>query len=119
VAGGERVKVCESGRLVEGGDGARFELPRGGPPVAAFAVRYRGRVRAYLNECPHARTQLDWVPGRFFDHSKLYLICATHGAQFRPEDGVCVAGPCKGSRLVAVAVREEAGAVLADGEADA
>jgi nitrite reductase/ring-hydroxylating ferredoxin subunit len=26
-------------------------------------------------------------------------MCSTHGALFRVEDGVCLAGPCQGDRL--------------------
>lgn len=78
-----------------------FELPDGEP---AFALIDRGRVRAYRNRCPHRGVTLNWVPGRFLDSDGRYLQCATHGALFRPEDGVCVAGPCVGERLPALAV---------------
>ena len=50
--------------------------------AAAFAVRFRGRVRAFLNRCGHLPVELDWEEGRFFDASGLYLICATHGALY-------------------------------------
>jgi nitrite reductase/ring-hydroxylating ferredoxin subunit len=39
------------------------------------------------------------------------MSIATHGARFRIADGYCVAGPCRGERLSAVAVRIEAGLV--------
>jgi len=42
------------------------------------------------------------------------IVCATHGATFRPEDGYCIAGPCAGDRLEPVAVRVERGIVLVD-----
>ena len=28
-----------------------------------------------------------------------FIVCATHGALFRIEDGTCVAGPCVGKSL--------------------
>ena len=37
----------------------------------------------------------------------LSLICAVHGATFNQTDGLCVAGPCRGEHLRAVAVRVE------------
>jgi nitrite reductase/ring-hydroxylating ferredoxin subunit len=36
------------------------------------------------------------------------LVCAAHGASFEMEQGLCVAGPCKGASLVAVAVTVDA-----------
>jgi len=48
----------------------------------------------------------------FFDHSELYLICATHGATYEPDTGHCVLGPCRGKSLVPLPVAERGGAVL-------
>jgi nitrite reductase/ring-hydroxylating ferredoxin subunit len=31
-----------------------------------------------------------------------YIQCATHGALFRFEDGLCLAGPCPGKHLQSV-----------------
>ncbi|MDP2242325.1 MAG: hypothetical protein Q8K18_19475 [Burkholderiales bacterium] len=49
--------------------------------------------------------------GEFPDHSKLYLICATHGATCEPDSGCCVLGPCRGKSLLALPVVERGGAV--------
>lgn len=97
--------ICASDDLVEGG-GVRFTVERQGVSEAAFAVRFRGRVHAYLNRCAHLAVELDWEPGRFFDLSGLYLICSTHGALYAPESGHCLGGRCNGKGLVAVAVAE-------------
>lgn len=104
-------RLCASAELVDGGPGLRFEVVKGASAQAAFAVRHRGRVHAYINRCAHVGVELDWEPGAFFDASKLYLICATHGARYAPESGRCFAGPCKGGALEPVAVEERAGAV--------
>jgi phosphoglycolate phosphatase len=61
-----------------------FHRPGGESEEPAFAVRFRGRVAAYLNRCGHVPVELDWQPNEFFDDSKLYLICATHGALVFP-----------------------------------
>lgn len=65
-------------------------------------------VRAWLNVCPHAGRRLDWAPGRFLLSKEGLLVCAAHGASFELARGECVAGPCRGQslRAVAVAVRE-------------
>ncbi len=106
--------ICASADLVDGGDGVRFVVQRGGQGVAAFAVRFRGKVYAYINRCAHVAVELDWQPGRFFDSDGLYLICATHGALYRPESGTCVEGPCRGGRLEMLPVVERDGGVFLD-----
>lgn len=92
-------KICDSTALVDGGDGVRFTVNRGAGPRSAFAVRYHGRVHAYLNSCTHLGVELDWEPGRFFDRDRRWLMCATHGALYHPATGACAGGPCRGGLL--------------------
>jgi nitrite reductase/ring-hydroxylating ferredoxin subunit len=61
-------------------------------------------VRAWLNVCPHAGRRLDWAPGQFLKSRDGHLVCAVHGASFELARGACVAGPCRGESLRAVAV---------------
>lgn len=98
MAAGQRL-ICASSALVDAGKGVRFSVERGGRSVPAFAVRYRGRVYAYVNECGHVPVELDWQHGEFFDHSGLYLICAVHGALYAPDTGRCLTGRCQGRGL--------------------
>lgn len=100
-------RICASDELIEGGRGVRFMVDRQGVREPAFVVRFGGRVHAYLNRCAHVPVELDWQQGEFFDHSGLYLICATHGALYAPESGLCLGGRCNGKGLVAVAVIEQ------------
>jgi nitrite reductase/ring-hydroxylating ferredoxin subunit len=106
--------VCASAALTEGGPGVRFTVHRSGKLQQAFAIRFHGQVRAFVNECRHERSELDWHPGQFFDDAKLYLVCATHGALYAPDSGLCVAGPCRGARLLPLSVRERDGNVFCD-----
>jgi len=72
------------------------------------------RVRAWFNVCPHAGRRLDWAPGKFLLSDGL-LVCAAHGASFELGGGECVAGPCRGESLRAVAVEvRDGGVYLAD-----
>jgi nitrite reductase/ring-hydroxylating ferredoxin subunit len=103
--------ICASADITDDGPGVRFEVHRAGASLPAFAVRFRGVVRAYVNECQHQATELDWNPGDFFDAERLYLVCATHGARYEPSSGVCIDGPCPGARLQTVAIRERDGAI--------
>jgi nitrite reductase/ring-hydroxylating ferredoxin subunit len=72
--------------------------------VPAVVVRRAGRLYGYVNRCPHNRIRLDFVPGDFLSEDGRYLRCGTHGALFRPEDGKCIRGPCKGKSLEPVAL---------------
>jgi len=97
--------------LPESGKGVRFTVGRFGREASAFAIRYCGRVYAYLNECGHLPAELDWQPGEFFDYSKLYLICSVHGALYAPESGQCLGGRCQGKGLRPLEVEERDGVI--------
>lgn len=103
--------ICLAADLEERGRGVRFELEWRGETAPAFVVRYAGQVRAYLNRCAHVPVQLDWQTGEFFDYSKIYLICATHGALYAPDSGQCVGGRCNGKGLQALPVIERDGGI--------
>ena len=77
-----------------------------------FLVRQDGEVYAYLNRCPHTGVSLDWVPDQFLDVTEKLIQCATHGAQFRIEDGLCIYGPCHGASLTRIPVTVEDDAVF-------
>lgn len=72
-----------------------------------MAIRQGDQVYAYVNSCPHVGTPLDMWPGRFLTRDGEYILCATHGALFRIEDGHCVAGPCAGRGLTPLETRIE------------
>ncbi|MHB8531045.1 MAG: Rieske (2Fe-2S) protein, partial [Caulobacteraceae bacterium] len=50
---------------------------------------------------------------RYLTRAGDLIACASHGALFRPADGLCVGGPCAGRSLSPWPVRIEGGAVLA------
>lgn len=103
--------ICVSSDLMESGQGFRFTVERHGREAPAFAVRFHGRVYAYLNQCGHVPAELDWLPGAFFDDSKLYLICSIHSALYSPETGQCLDGRCRGKGLLPLPVEERNGAI--------
>lgn len=90
------------------GQGKGFTFGEGAARGDIFVLRAGPRVYGYLNACPHQGTPLDWVPDRFVSRATGLVLCATHGAQFRIEDGYCVAGPCAGRSLRSVPVRVDA-----------
>ena len=82
-----------------------FSLGAGARRREIFVVRGAEGVWAYENSCPHTGGMLDWVPDQFLSYERTHILCATHGAQFRIDDGHCVHGPCLGKSLVPVAIR--------------
>jgi nitrite reductase/ring-hydroxylating ferredoxin subunit len=99
-------RLCASSDLAETGVAWRFEVLTERGTESAFAVRFKGAVFGYLNRCMHLPMEMDWQPGQFFDDTGLWLVCATHGATYRPDTGACVAGPCRGARLIALSLTE-------------
>ena len=77
-----------------------------------------GRFYAYVNQCIHAGTPLDWWPNEFFTDDGRLLICATHGALYEPETGRCAGGPCSGGSLYGLPVRVEDDRVVVSGGDD-
>jgi nitrite reductase/ring-hydroxylating ferredoxin subunit len=90
-------------RIVDGGFAvAGADLDGDIEPLVLY--RDGDDVRAWINVCPHAGRQLDWAPGQFLKSKEGLLVCAVHGASFELAEGACVAGPCRGEHLRAVAV---------------
>ncbi|WP_119460612.1 Rieske 2Fe-2S domain-containing protein [Rhodospirillaceae bacterium SYSU D60014] len=96
--------ICRLGDLAEG-ETKGFSVETSDGPQEIFLLRRNGRVIGYVNSCPHLRSPLDWVPNRFLSADGRHVLCATHGALFRIEDGYCVAGPCAGASLTQVELR--------------
>ena len=90
---------------IEDGGAKGFDLGPGKDPRDIFLVRQGRQVFAYVNSCPHVGTPLDWQPDRFLTADGSQIICATHGARFRIEDGYCLAGPCTGKALRTLSIR--------------
>ena len=88
--------LCNSADLLDSADAVAFDVLYCGQACAAFAIRYQGQAHAYLNRCGHVPMEMDFQPNRFFDSTGQWLICATHGAMYRPQTGACRSGPCRG-----------------------
>ena len=103
--------LCASADLVEKGRAHVFDVLHYREPARAFALRYEGRVVAYLNRCVHVPAEMDWQPGEFLDSSKEFILCATHGAAYEPHTGRCAGGPCGRGRLTSIDIVERDGEV--------
>ncbi len=100
---------------IEDGQGMGFTLGEGLEARDIFVVRDGDQIYGYVNSCPHMGTPLDWQGDRFISEENGLIMCATHGAQFEWDGGMCVSGPCAGANLEAVVVTvDENGRVVLD-----
>lgn len=107
--------------LEEGGKGLRFNVKKNqggnaGEIIPAFAIRFDYQIFAYLNRCGHIAVQLDFMPGEFFSDDGQTLICATHGAEYAPDTGACLGGPCFGIGLEPIGIKELDGQIFLDSD---
>jgi nitrite reductase/ring-hydroxylating ferredoxin subunit len=94
-------RLCALGDVPQDGtNGFLVETERG--RFGAMVIRRSGAIRTYVNSCPHVGVPLDLRPGQFLNLERSHIICTTHGALFRIDDGYCVSGPCAGAHLLAL-----------------
>lgn len=92
------MRLCALDEIEEpGAKGFRFR--QGEALFAGFVVRRDGALAGFVDRCPHAGWPLAMLDERFLTRDKAFILCAGHGALFRPSDGACVAGPCLGEHL--------------------
>jgi len=107
------VRLCGLEEIAE--PGARgFRFHSGEALFAGFLVRIDGKIVGYEDRCPHAAMPLALLPDRYLTRDGQFVLCSTHGALFRPGDGLCVAGPCAGKALAPWPVRIEGAEVVTD-----
>ncbi len=107
----EAVLVLARAAGLAEGAGVRFSVRFDGLQRDAFAVRWHGRLAAYVNTCRHESLPLDFGDAHFFDEAYDALVCCHHGARYDPATGACLGGPCAGGRLTALALEERGGAL--------
>lgn len=109
------VKLSDTERAdVDRGIFVRVDLPRqvtvadGGIAATALVGRVAGKILVYANICRHNAIPLDARGGTrlgVMTEDGRNLFCDSHGAVYRPQDGLCTQGPCEGTHLYAFDVR--------------
>ena len=108
---GPGLRLCALDGLAD--PGARgFTFRVGDALFSGFLVRRDNVVRGYEDHCPHAGMPLALTPDRYLTREGDLILCVSHGALFRPLDGVCVGGPCAGKSLTPWLVRVKGGDVV-------
>jgi len=98
-AGATLVALCPAAEIAEGT--ARGFDPEDDGQDSLFAVRVGGVLSLWRNACPHEAAPMAWRRDGYLNAEGTRIVCHAHGAEFLPETGLCVAGPCLGARLTA------------------
>lgn len=109
-------KLCDLNQISDGGSDG-FVVDTASGRCGLMVIRRGDSVVGYLNSCPHIGTPLEIQPGRFLDRSGEHILCATHGALFQIDDGLCIAGPCVDDRLTPIEVEIRDGGLFVDARA--
>lgn len=92
-----------------------FSIGDGEWPFRGFVVRQGDDVYAYQNFCMHVGHPLNWMPDGFLTKDRDAIMCASHGAVYEIDTGLCVAGPCIGKELRKVDVEVRDGTIYVTG----
>ncbi len=92
-----------------------FSIGEGDWPFRGFVVRRGDEVFAYQNFCVHLGHPLNWMPDRFLTKDLTAVMCASHGALYEIDTGLCFAGPCLGKELIKVELAVRDGIVYVSG----
>jgi nitrite reductase/ring-hydroxylating ferredoxin subunit len=107
----KRATLCSLDDIPDGGSNGFVAAMPSGERKAFLAVRKGKRAFVYINSCPHTGAPLDFHPGQFLNLDKTLIMCSTHGALFRIEDGFCLSGPCAAKSLEPVLTEVKDGRV--------
>ena len=108
---GDSIRLCALADVPEDGtNGFLVETDKG--RFGAMVIRQGDAVHVYVNSCPHIGAPLDFKQGHFLNREKTHILCTTHGALFRIEDGYCVSGPCAGASLTPLTAETRSGEIF-------
>ena len=93
------------------GEGREYRFGPGKSAFSMFVVRQGEELRGYVNRCPHFSLPLNYRDNQFTDPDRGLILCYTHFAAFRFEDGLCIEGACEGLPLDPVPLVVEDGVV--------
>lgn len=86
--------------LIADGSARNFVVQAQAGRFHGFIVRRGDQVHGYVDRCPHAGLPLAKVLDQYLTPDGEFVACDWHGALFDPTNGLCVAGPCAGHRLM-------------------
>ena len=105
------LRLCALDEIADPGSKG-FLFREGEALFLGFVVRRGAIVAGFVDRCPHAGMPLAMTPDRYLTREGDLILCSSHGAMFRIENGVCVGGPCAGQSLRSWVVRVEGSQVV-------
>ncbi len=90
-----------------------FSLQLDSGLTSIMLIYTKGKCHAFKNSCPHQGRRMDYSLGKFLTTPQGNLVCPAHGAEFKPDSGLCVNGPCLGESLQEVHLEINDGLVFA------
>lgn len=101
------VELCPVAAIGEG-ESLGFDPQKSGND-SLFVLRYKGRLYAWKNSCPHINgAPMAWRKDRYLNADATHIVCFAHGAMFDPATGLCTKGACMGKHLEPVELIESA-----------
>jgi nitrite reductase/ring-hydroxylating ferredoxin subunit len=94
-----QIVVVANAALLGDRETAKFTFTDGADRKEGFVIARKGKLFAYRNECRHIPMTMDWVENRFLSRDGCFIQCATHGARYEVDTGLCVDGPPAGETL--------------------
>jgi len=76
-----------------------FNLQTDDALISLMLLLKDDKFTAFKNSCPHQGRRMNYSLGQFLITSEGNLVCPAHGAEFKPDDGLCINGPCLGQSL--------------------
>jgi len=96
--GSARHRLCRAEEIAEG-TARGFDFDGEGKDTL-FLVRVGGILRGWRNACPHIDgAPMAWRKDAYLNAAGTLIVCHAHGAEFSPETGLCLRGPCQGLSL--------------------
>jgi nitrite reductase/ring-hydroxylating ferredoxin subunit len=82
--------LCRLSDLTDPGSKGPFNVVLGTEETEIFLVRNDGKVRAFVNVCPHRYLPLNWKDDSFLTLDKSRILCVVHAAIFDSDTGDCL-----------------------------
>jgi len=107
--------ICKLAAIneVEQGKWYEFTLQLADEIVSVMLFKEKERFIAYKNACPHQARRMDYATGKFLIAENGHIICPAHGAEFKPNTGLCINGPCLGQSLEPVHIQTNEESIFA------
>ena len=99
--------ICRLSKIneVEEGQWYEFNLQTDDRLFSLMLQKKNNEYIAFKNSCPHQGRRMNYSVGKFLTTKEGHIVCPAHGAEFKPDDGLCINGPCLGQSLEPVHIQ--------------